>query len=40
MMSFKVGEFGMILTKRITIGIALLILTLGMLWYRIANIPT
>ncbi|CAD8062801.1 unnamed protein product [Paramecium sonneborni] len=40
MMSFKIGEFGVILTKRIVIGILLLILTLGVLWYRIMDIPT
>lgn len=40
MMSFKIGEFGVILTKRIVIGTCLLILTLGVLWYRIIDIPT
>ncbi|CAK75661.1 unnamed protein product (macronuclear) [Paramecium tetraurelia] len=40
MMSFKIGELGIILTKRIVIGISLLILTLGVLWYRIMEIPT
>ena len=39
MMSFKIGEFGVIVTKRIVIGIVLLILTLGVLWYRIMEIP-
>ncbi|CAK75765.1 unnamed protein product (macronuclear) [Paramecium tetraurelia] len=40
MMSFKIGEFGVILTKRIVIGTLLLILTLGVLWYRIIEMPT
>ncbi|CAD8056816.1 unnamed protein product [Paramecium primaurelia] len=40
MMSFKIGEFGVILTKRIVIGTLLLILTLGVLWYRILDMPT
>lgn len=35
MMSFKLGEFGIIVTKRIVFGITLLLLTLGMLWFRI-----
>lgn len=35
MMSFKIGEFGLIVTRRIVIGITLLLLTIGMLWIRI-----
>lgn len=34
-MSFKIGEFGCILTRRILMGVFLLILTFGVLAYKI-----
>ena len=39
MLSFKLGEMGCILTKKILIGMLLLTVTLGLLAYRIQTLP-
>ena len=38
-MSFKLGELGFIVTKRVVIGISVFVLTMAVLAYRINNIP-
>jgi len=39
MISFKFGEMGCILTKRIIIGCVLIFMTIGIFWYRISTLP-
>lgn len=39
MVSFKLGEMGCILTKRIVIGMILITMTIGIFWYRISTLP-